>query len=296
MNIEVIVSQDVYVFEVTEKNFDTVVLQNSAQLPVFVEFMGAWSGPSLIMSELFTSLAKEFAGLMIFAKVDIDEQAELLKKYQIENVPTMKVFQQGECVHVEEGQLQETEARALLKEFGIYHESDLLREQAREKHLAGDTTSAILLLTEAIKKDPKNTRIAMDMVQVFIDIKQYDQAKDLFNKIPENDKKSEMGKALTGQLVFIELASKTDGTEELSKRLANDSDDHTSRFDLAICQVAEHNIEEAMDNLFQIVTQAPEFKGGAAREMIITLIRMLEPVNPVFAQEYQRRLSNILSQ
>jgi len=39
-------------------------------------------------------------------------------------------------------------------------ESDEMRAQAREKHMAGDTPGAIVLLTEAIRKDPGNIRVA----------------------------------------------------------------------------------------------------------------------------------------
>ena len=47
----------------------------------------------------------------------------------------------------------------------------------------------ILLLTQAIQQDPANTRIAMDMLQIFIDTGRLDQAKPLFNKLPDREKK-----------------------------------------------------------------------------------------------------------
>ena len=47
----------------------------------------------------------------------------------------------------------------------------------------------ILLLTQAIQQDPANTRIAMDMLQIFIDTGRLDQAKPLLNKLPDREKK-----------------------------------------------------------------------------------------------------------
>lgn len=143
---------------------------NSHRLPVVVEFMGVWSEPSVAMSDLFASLATVFAGEFIFAKVDTDEKTELRDEYEIKNIPTLIIFKNGELPRKEVGQLQEAEARALLRDLGVFRVSDVNREQAREKHLAGDTSAAILMLSEAIKQDPSNTRIAMDMVQIFIDI------------------------------------------------------------------------------------------------------------------------------
>ena len=81
-------SQDVYIFEVNDRNFPSVVVENSRKVPVVVEFMGVWSEPCFAVAEIFSALAKEFPAQFIFAKVDIDESPELRKEYQIENVPT----------------------------------------------------------------------------------------------------------------------------------------------------------------------------------------------------------------
>jgi putative thioredoxin len=288
-------SKEAYVFEVSEQSFGQSVLLNSHKIPVFVEFMGVWSEPCIVMADMLAALAKEFAEQFIFARVDIDENPALREEYKIENVPTIVVFRDGEAVHTEVGQLQESEARALLKQHGVFRESDEIREQARAKHMAGNTPEAITMLAGAVKKDPTNTRIAMDMVQIFIDIGELDEAKNLFEHLPSNDRESDMGKALSGQLLFLELAAKTDGPQMLAQRIAMNPDDHDARFDMALCEVASHHYDQAMDNLFYVLEQDAEYKEGAAREMIVTLVNMLMPAHPKLAQDYRRRLSNILS-
>lgn len=288
-------NQDVFVFEVSKSNFNTSVVLNSHKLPVLVEFMGVWSGPCIAMADNLSDLATEFAGQFVFAKVDIDEQPELMKEYSVENVPTLKVFKDGEVVRTEEGILKDDELRELLKFLDVFNQADELRAQAREKHIAGETMKAIALLTKAIQQDPKNTRVAMDMVQVFLDINELDQAKGLFNRLPEVDRTSDMGKSLLGQLTFKDLASKTVGKEELQSRLAQSPDDFDARFDLAICLVAEHEYLQAMDSLFIIFGENPEYKEGAAKEMIISLTNMLSVNEPELAQEFRRRMGSALS-
>lgn len=288
-------SKDVFIFEVSKKSFEQSVILNSHKIPVIVEFMGVWSEPSIVIADIFSSLAKEFAEEFIFAKVDIDEQAELRAEYKIENIPTIIIFKDGKPVRTEVGQLQEAEARQLLKDYGVYNESDSIREQAREKHLAGDTTSAILLLTEAIQADPGNTSIAMDMVQIFIDIGELEQAKSLFGKLPESSHLTDMGKALGGQLAFIDLAAQTAGIDVINQALLLNPDDHDSRFDLAICQIAQYQYEDAVNDLFYILENNPDYKGGAAKEMIILVTNMIASENSDLAQELRRKLANILS-
>ncbi len=289
-------SQGVFIFDVTEKSFPSAVVDNSHKLPVVAGFLGAWSEHCFIVDELFTRLAKEFAGKFIFAKIDIDEQPELRMQYKIENVPTMLVFKEGEVVRVEQGQLVETEARALLRDFGVSHPADEMREQAREKHMGGDTAGAIMLLTQAIQLDPMNTRIAMDMAQIFIDVGDIDSANGLLSKLPEQDKRSDMGKSLSGQINIAQLAAKTDGLDVLQARVIMVPDDAQARFDLAICLMERYDYQTAMDHLLQIITTAPEFQEGVAKEMMIVVIKMLTSGSPELAKEYQRKLSNLVAQ
>jgi putative thioredoxin len=287
-------AKEALVFEVGASGFDRYVIENSHKVPVVVEFMGVWSEPCVAMADTIQGLAVEFSELFVFARVDIDEQPALRDQYSIQNVPTLLIFQGGEVTYTQEGQMQEQELRILLKGLGVFHESDALREQAREKHLAGNTPEAIMLMTQAIQKDPSNTRVAMDMVQIYIDIGELEQAQGLFNRLPAPDKESDMGKSLIGQLTFADLAAKTVGIDALNKRLSQNTDDHDARFDLAVCLVAVHDYNGAIDQLFTLLESDPDYREGAAKEMIITITNMLAANDPELARNYRKRLSNLL--
>lgn len=288
-------SEPAYVFELSAQSFPKSALQNSFQLPVLVEFMGVWSGPCVGMADRLAQLANEFAGRFIFARVDIDEQPSLREQYQIENVPTLVVLRNGEETRREVGELDEPALRALLKDLGIFRTSDQQREQARQLHMAGDTQAAILLLTEAIKSDPSNTRIALDMVQIFLDMGELQQAEGLFQRLPESTRHSPTGQSLVAQLKFATLAAATDGIEALQRRIDANPDDHDAQFDLAICRVANHHIDAAMEHLFRVQETQPNFREGAAREMIGLLSNMLLESNPDAANAYRRRLANLVA-
>lgn len=288
-------SQDAYIFEVGQHSFPSAVLENSRKLPVVVAFITVSSGPCAALEQTFSSLAREFAGRFIFAWVDVAEQPELRQEYKIESVPTVLVFHNAELARVELGQLNEAEARAMLRDFGVYHESDVMREQAREKHLAGDTPGAIMLLTEAIRTDPGNTRVAMDMVQIFIDIGELENARSLFARLPEAVRGSDNGKSLQGQLTVAEFAAKTEGLERLQQRVNENAEDSEARFELVVCLIAQHQYQEGMDHLLHIIEHTPEFRDGAAREMMVTVLNTIRANSPELAQAYQRKLSNLMA-
>ena len=285
--------KDVFIFEVSKNNFDSTVIQNSHKIPVLVEFMGIWSGPCIQMSDEIANLATEFAGQFIFAKVDVDEQPELKAQYEIENVPTLTVIVDGAVIQTKEGLLNQNELRELLKDVGVYSKTNELRLQAREKHMAGDTSAAIQLLAQAMQEDPSNTEVAMDMVQIFIDLNELDQARNLFNQLPDSAKSTDMGKSLVGQLTFLDLAEKTEGKFQLQQKLLTNPNDCDAYFDLAVCLIAERDYEEAVNHLFKIMEINSSYKDDAAREMIINVTKMLAPNNPELSSTFQRRLSSI---
>lgn len=287
-------SKDVYIFEATSENFDQVVIENSNKLPVVTLFMAVWSEPCFVLSEIFSKLAKEFAGQFIFAKVDIDEQQALRDQFKIENVPSILVIQNGNPTMTSEGLLTEDEARVLLKGVHVFNVVDEMRLQARDKHLAGDTENAIIILSEAIQQEPGNTKVALDMVQIFIDVKQTDQANDLFNKLPATAKDSDMGKSITGQLTFINLAAQKQDIDTLRKIIEAEENNQQARFDLAICLTAKYDYDQAIEQLLILHQQDESFQDGAAKELAITLIGMLKATQPEVASRAQTKLSNLL--
>jgi putative thioredoxin len=288
-------SEGPYIFEVSKKGFDELVLFNSHKLPVVVEFMGVWSEPCINLEYRFSDLAKELPEQFIFAKVDIDEQQELRETWKVENIPTTLVFRNGELKRTEVGELGDADVRALLKDFDVFRQSDQERDEARQLHLSGDTPSAIIKLTQAIRSDPSNTRIALDMVQIFIDIDEIDQARGLFERLPQTDRECDFGKVLNGQLLFLGLAAKTAGIEKLQQILEQNPADHQARFDYAICLVAKRNYTDALENLLRILEQEPDFREGGARELMVTILNMLLPSDPELVQEYRRKLGNMLA-
>ena len=85
------------VIELNDQNFDEFI--SKATLPVVVDFWAPWCGPCMFMAPIFEQLAKELAGKMIFAKVNVDENYVTASRMGIQAIPTMIVFDKGKPVH-----------------------------------------------------------------------------------------------------------------------------------------------------------------------------------------------------
>lgn len=78
----------------TKENFKNEVLESD--LPVLVDFWATWCGPCRMLSPIIEEIAEEYEGSVKVGKVNVDDEPELAAQYEIESIPTVMYFRNGE--------------------------------------------------------------------------------------------------------------------------------------------------------------------------------------------------------
>lgn len=81
--------------EVTDATF-TETIQNHPL--VVVDCWAPWCGPCYMVAPVVEELAKDYAGRILFGKLNIDENRRVAMQYQVMSIPTLLVFKDGKLV------------------------------------------------------------------------------------------------------------------------------------------------------------------------------------------------------
>jgi len=101
------------VVEVTDRNFEAEVLRS--ELPTEVDFWAPWCGPCVMVSPIYDKLSEEY-GNFKFCKINVDENRETAREYQVMSIPMQMFFMDGEKVDELLGAVPEQVIRSKVEE------------------------------------------------------------------------------------------------------------------------------------------------------------------------------------
>ncbi|MGY5876226.1 MAG: thioredoxin domain-containing protein [Candidatus Thorarchaeota archaeon] len=83
------------VVQLTDANFWSIVGQTKTAL---VDFYGEWCQPCKVLAPILTELSRDYAGKVLFTKIDIDRNPVTQRQFNVQSVPMVFAFKHGKPV------------------------------------------------------------------------------------------------------------------------------------------------------------------------------------------------------
>ena len=237
-------------YDVTDADFETLVLERSMEVPVLLDCWAEWCGPCKSLKPVLEKLAQEYGGQFVLAKLDTEANPGVAQALRLRSIPQVFLIKGGQLADQFSGALPEGQVRAFLDKHlkAPVSPVDELRQQAAE---APSPELAEALLRQALAMQPGHVDATLDLAEHVIARGALDDAQALLDRIGEsarNDRHASLAKRLA-------LArNKPQGdAAALAARIAANPRDFEARFALAALQVYEGDFRAAFDNLLEVV-------------------------------------------
>jgi putative thioredoxin len=270
------------IINVSEADFEYQVLSYSQTTPVVVDFWATWCVPCKVLSPLLERLATDARGAFRLAKVDVDENPNLAKRYNVRSVPIVKAFNQSQVVSEFTGSLPEPRVREFIRAL-VPEPGDLILEKANSLLSSHQWASAEKSYRKFLETNSNHPAGLLGVAKSLLAQGQGKEALSILRNFPASP---QFNLAIT----LLPLANAFVNNEHSLPSTDNPLD---AAFQNSSRLAARGNIPAALDGLLDILRQNKRFRDGQVRQVVLGLLELLGEDDPQ-TRQYRNELASIL--
>jgi putative thioredoxin len=278
-----------WVIDTGDQDFETAVIERSKQTPVVVDFWAPWCGPCRTLGPLLERLADEHAGAFILAKVNVDQNQGLSGALNIQSIPMVLGFRDGQLAGEFVGAVPESAVRAFLAKV-LPSEADRLALSGDQLVRDGKSAEAESVFQRALDLDARCHRALLGLAGILARRGDDERALSLLDRIDPGPLRPEADRLAAE----IRIRQGGGGDEKtLRATLAANPADLATRLLLAQVLAAATRHEEALREYLEIVRRDRAFRDGAARKAMLDIFELLGAENEI-TNRYRSELAKVL--
>jgi putative thioredoxin len=259
------------IVEVTDEDFERVVVEGSRTRPVVVDLWAEWCAPCRTLGPTLEKVAAEREGAFLLAKLDVDSNQvgnALLQAVRSQGIPTVVAFRDGEPVSMFIGAYPESEVNTFIDQL-LPTEAELVAEEASAEEASGDLAGAEEGYRGALEKDPTSRDASVGLARILADRGELDAARELIGPhLPDVEAERVASSIRVREWAGIQGETALD---EAKRRAASGA------------------MRDALEGMLAAIVEDRD----AARQAMVDVFAVLGDEDPLVI-EYRRKLTNAL--
>ena len=185
-----------FIVDINQDQFLDKVIEKSKTTPVVVDFWAPWCGPCKQLTPILEKVVTKKNGKIILAKINVDENQGIASQLNIQSIPTVYGFVDGKPIDAFQGAQPESKIEIMINKMidaTPGNEVPKLIDQADHLFKEQKFEDSKKIFEQLVAMDPGNPKIIAGLLRCMIQLKLYDESKELFESLDENvSKKSEV--------------------------------------------------------------------------------------------------------
>lgn len=271
-----------YVVEVSETNFEYEVIVFSQKIPVVVDFWAEWCVPCRTLSPILEKLAEEGKGTFRLAKINVDLNSNLSRRYGIRSIPAVKAFRDEQVVAEFIGMQPEPQIREFIRSVSNQHMS-LLLEKGENLSQQRKWAPAEKCFRRYLEENPRQPAGVLGLIKCLIMQGKAAEARALLQNFPDSKelKNAEYLKPITQAILQLQAGS-YESEEPLEAAYCN-----------ALRLATRGNLPASMDGILDVLRQDKRYRGGEARQVMVALLELMGEDDPQ-TRQYRNEFASIV--
>ena len=290
-----------FIEDVDSSTFMDKVIKESKNIAIIVDFWAPWCEPCKQITPILEQLTAQYQGKAKLVKINIDENQQLAQQLNIQSIPTIMAFYEGQPINGFAGLKSPEEIKAFFDEVisvsavssQVIEDVNKNIETAEEFLEKKEVNKAMEIFSELISSEiPKKemSRAMSGLGRCLLETNKLEELDDLLNQMEDSLKETNEIKELVEAKDFfskiVNLNKETETVEDNKNIFQNKL--HTARKCLL-----DRNYEEAIEMYLFIINKDSTWKDGLAKNELLSLFSFLGNNNNITVSG-RSKLLNIL--